>query len=123
MQAFESVDALEFIGTGDFNNDGHADVVLASTGSRGLTLLHGDGRGNFGRTEAINLPGQVTTMATGDINRRDGLMDILVGITGTDGPKLLVFEAPEGAEKAKPEVFDLPPFASSRLGSVVHDLL
>lgn len=43
-----------------------------------------------------------------EINRADGLIDIVVGVVADDGPKALVFEGPEGALKARPEVFRLP---------------
>lgn len=45
----------------------------------------------------IPLPGAVTTLTTGEINRRDGLVDVVVGIVGADGPQALVFESPDGA--------------------------
>src|SRR5262249_1263709 len=107
-RTFESVDAPQFIGTGDFDNDGHTDVVFASAGSSALNFLLGDGLGNLGRTRTLPLPGRVTAMATGDINRRDGLEDIIVCITRPDGAQALVFEGPDGAFKATPEVIPLP---------------
>src|SRR5262249_31731353 len=39
---------------------------------------------------------------------RDGLDDIVIGVKGPDGSKVMVFEGPLGACRAKPEVFDLP---------------
>jgi CSLREA domain-containing protein len=94
---FEVPEAPEFIGTGDFDNDGHWDIVAAARGSEALYLLPGDGRGGFAVAKQIPLPGTVTTLTTGEINRRDGLTDIVVGIIGQDGPQVLVFEWPEGA--------------------------
>src|SRR5262249_50578429 len=41
------------------------------------------------------------------------LDDIVVGVAGDRGPKVLVFEGPEGALRAKPETFDLPAEATS----------
>src|SRR5262249_23682717 len=54
-RTFESVDAPQFIGTGDFDNDGHTDVVFASAGSSALNFLLGDGLGNLGRTRTLPL--------------------------------------------------------------------
>ena len=47
-------------------------------------------------------------MTTGEINRRDGLTDVVVGIDDQDEPKVMVFEGPEGALRAESEVFDMP---------------
>ncbi|HJZ68698.1 MAG TPA: VCBS repeat-containing protein, partial [Blastocatellia bacterium] len=108
VRVFEAADAPQFMGTGDFDNDGHLDVVFATAGSSAIDFLHGDGQGNLGRSETIRLPGRVTAMTTGDINRRDGLEDVVVGIVGVDGPQVLIFEGPDGVLKATPEAIPLP---------------
>ncbi|MBI3951810.1 MAG: hypothetical protein HY314_15280 [Acidobacteria bacterium] len=77
-------------------------------GSHALYLLPGDGQGGFGPARSIKLPGTVTALVTGEINRRDGLTDIVVGITGRSGPQVLVFEGTEGALAREPEIFTLP---------------
>lgn len=112
-RVFALPEAPEFLGTGDFDNDGHWDVVAAVRGSKALYLLPGDGRGSFGPAKQIELPGTVTAMATGEINRADGLADVVVGIVGPEGPQVLVFEGPEGALRGKPEVFALPAEATA----------
>ncbi|MEK6322316.1 MAG: VCBS repeat-containing protein [Acidobacteriota bacterium] len=106
-------EAADFIAAGDFDGDGHWDVVAARRGSKKLYLVSGDGRGGFRHTKSIGLPGGVTAMVVGDINRRDGLDDVVVGVTGEHGPKVLVFEGPEGALRATPETIDLPAEATS----------
>jgi CSLREA domain-containing protein len=102
---FELPQAPDFLGAGDFDNDGHWDVVAASRGSNVLQFLPGDGHGGFGAGKSIPLPGGVTAMTVGEINRADGIADVIVGVIGDGGPQVLVFEGPEGALKAKPEVF------------------
>ena len=97
----------DFLGTGDFDGDSHWDVVTAARG-RTKIFLRGDGHGGLGEAVPIELPGRVTTMITGEINRRDGLEDLIVGITTPVGAKVLVFEGPEGALRAKPESFSMP---------------
>ncbi|MEW6209570.1 MAG: hypothetical protein AB1631_14470, partial [Acidobacteriota bacterium] len=87
--------------------------VVASRGSSKLNLLSGDGRGGLGEAEQIELPGAVTAMTVGEINRRDGLDDLVVGVAGARGAKAMVFEGPEGALRAEPEVFDMPAEATS----------
>ncbi|MGI9106493.1 MAG: Calx-beta domain-containing protein [Pyrinomonadaceae bacterium] len=100
--------APDFIGAGDFNADGHWDVVTASRGGRAWHLLAGDGRGNLAAAQEIALPGTVTALVTGEINRADGLTDVVIGVDGEDGAQALVFESPRGAGRAKPEVLSLP---------------
>ncbi|MEK6303925.1 MAG: hypothetical protein AABO41_24740 [Acidobacteriota bacterium] len=103
----------DFTGAGDFDADGHWDVVAASRSSSALYLLPGDGKGNFGAVRQTFLPGTVSALVTGEINRRDGLEDVVVAIKGEAGAKALVFEGPEGALRAEPEVFDLPEKANA----------
>jgi uncharacterized repeat protein (TIGR01451 family) len=93
--------APDFIGAGDFDADGRWDVVVASRNDDKLYLLAGDGRGGLNLSGAINLPGRVTALTVGEINRRDGLDDVIVGVTG----QVLVFEGPRGALRAQPETF------------------
>ncbi|HEY3137633.1 MAG TPA: VCBS repeat-containing protein, partial [Blastocatellia bacterium] len=107
-RVFEVPIAADFVGAGDFDADGHWDVVLAARGGRELWMLPGDGKGSFLAARAIALPGAVLSLITGEINRADGLTDVVVGILADDGPKVVVFEGPEGALKAKPEIFSLP---------------
>lgn len=112
----------EFLGAGDFDGDGHWDVVAASRTSDALYLLPGDGRGRFGEPRQIALPGTPTAFVTGEINRPDGLIDVVVAINGQDGPKALAFEGPEGALRAPPEIFPLPSEATSlALGQLEGD--
>ncbi len=50
----------------------------------------------------------MTALAAGEINRLDGLPDLVVGVAGPDGPAALVFEGPDGALEAEPEVLPMP---------------
>jgi parallel beta-helix repeat protein len=105
---FEVAQAPDFIAAGDFDADGHWDAAVAARGSKSLYLLSGDGRGNFTSARRIDLTGEVTALVSGEINRADGLADIVVAVTGEGGPKALVFEGPEGALNATAETFSLP---------------
>ncbi|MBX7221352.1 MAG: fibronectin type III domain-containing protein [Blastocatellia bacterium] len=98
----------ELVGTGDFNADGHQDVVLTSLNATTLSFLPGDGKGHFGVPENIFLGGKLTALAVGECNRFDGLPEIVVGILTGKGPRLLIFESPTGAARSLPEVVKVP---------------
>ena len=104
-RVFSLPEAPDFLGTGDFDADGHWDIVAAKRGSDALYLLRGDGHGDFAEPERIPLPGGATALITGEINRSDGLTDIAVAVNGASGPQVLVFESPDGALRGEPEVF------------------
>ncbi len=111
-RVFAAPAAPDFLHAGDFDADGHADVLAAAQGG-GALLLRGDGKGGLRPAERIELPGGVTAMAVGDINGPDGLPDVVFGITRLAGPQALVFAGREGAVKSQPEAFDLPSEATS----------
>jgi hypothetical protein len=118
------VEAPDFLGAGDFDADSHVDLVAAARGGRALYLLPGDGRGGFGPPRRIEVPGAVTALATGDVNRPDGLADLVVGIVRDSGAKALVFESPLGALRGAPEVLALPGQATAlALGHLDDDAL
>lgn len=94
----------DFLGSGDFNADGFEDVVFASRSAAALYWLIGNGRGGLTLQAGLPLPGPVTALLVGDLNRRDGLADVALGVLGADGQaQLLVFEHPGGALLNPPE--------------------
>jgi hypothetical protein len=98
----------DFIGAGDFNADGHYDVVMTSRYGNVLYWFTGNGQGGFEPAKPMDLEGNVTAFSIGEVNRRDGLADVVIGVSTPNGSKVLVFESPEGAMRAKPEALDLP---------------
>ncbi|HSP05834.1 MAG TPA: VCBS repeat-containing protein, partial [Acidobacteriota bacterium] len=111
--AFDLPEAPDLLGAGDFDADGHFDIVTAKRGSNAVYWLPGDGKGGFGPAQRIDLPGAALSMVCGEINRMDGLADVIVGVDGKDGAEVLVFEAPDGALQREPEeiVMPAPPVA------------
>ena len=101
-------EAADFLGVGDFDGDGHWDAVTATRGGRTLNFLMGDGAGEFRAAQQLALPGRITALLTGDVNRRDGLDDLVVAINGVDGPQALIYEGPQGAFRSSPERIALP---------------
>lgn len=105
--------APHFLAVGDFNADDHVDIVVASRSDAGLHFLAGDGRGRFQEPRSLALPGRVTALIAGDVNRPDGQSDLVVAIEGPAGAQLLVYEWPFGALDAPPEIIGLPGAATA----------
>jgi hypothetical protein len=113
---------VDFLGAGDFDADGHFDLLGATRGGASVSLWSGDGKGSFAEPRALALPGRVTAFVAGEIDRADGLADFAVGVAGAGGPRALVFESPLGAFHAQAEAIGLPAEATAlALGSLDED--
>jgi hypothetical protein len=112
-RVFPLPEAPDFLAAGDFDADGHWDIAAAHAGSSALYFLKGDGHGGFAEARRIALPGKVTAMTSGEIDRPDGLTELIVAVSGDSGPQVLVFESPDGALRGTPEAFDLPADAAA----------
>jgi hypothetical protein len=104
-RTFSLAEAPDFLVVGDFDADGHFDVITARRGGGALWFLRGDGHGGFAAAQRIALPGTITAIISGEINRIDGLADLVVGLNTPLGPQVQVYESPAGAIKAQPETF------------------
>ncbi|MBK8312701.1 MAG: right-handed parallel beta-helix repeat-containing protein [Acidobacteria bacterium] len=111
----------DFLGIGDFNADGHQDIAMASRSGSQICWLTGDGIGGFSPPEFIDLPGIVTAMTVSEINRADGLLDVMVTVIGPQGAQLMVFESPEGALSGEPERIAIPYPATSMVTGYFDD--
>jgi parallel beta-helix repeat protein len=98
----------DFLAVGDFDADGHLDIVAAAQGGSVLYFILSDGHGGFTSPQTVRLSGVITAMVGGEMNRPDGLADIAVGVTSGEHSQVLVFESPRGAMRAEPEAFDMP---------------
>ena len=108
--------------SGDFNADGHTDILAAKTGDDALYLVPGDGRGGFLPWVKEYVGGSVTACTTGEIGRPDGQADVAVSFAAEGKSYVGVFEHPEGAFSHRPEVFSLPmPAASIAIGQLDGD--
>lgn len=101
-----------FLVTGDFDADGHLDVVAATRGGRELHFLEGDGRGGLSLTRSLPLHGEVTALASGEMDQPDWLEDLAVGLLEPSGPSVLLYRFPLGALYAEPESVILPEAAT-----------
>ncbi len=97
--------APDFLLSGDFDADGDQDLLAFARGGDQAAFLAGDGRGDFAPAAVLGLPGRVTAAITADVNRRDGMADVLLGLETKDGPALLVAEGPAGAIRPMSERF------------------
>ena len=105
--------APDFILTGDFDADGHVDVITAARGRTILSFLAGDGKGGFTEAQTMELNGSVTACEAGEINRADGLADFAVALNAPEGAQVQVFAAAAGAWKAQPQTYSLAQSATS----------
>lgn len=64
----------------DFNNDGNNDIITVNSGSFNVSIVLGDGSGNFGKSYvAFTQNGyEITSLLTGDFDK-DGNQDIVLG--------------------------------------------
>ncbi len=105
----------------DFDGDGHRDLIAAALGSTVLEVFRGRGDGSFEAPEPRAIGGRLTALTSGEIHRRDGIADLVIGIVGDNGPSLLVLSDPAGALHAPAERLALPALADQlMLGSFGH---
>jgi CSLREA domain-containing protein len=97
----------DFIAVLDFDADGHADVVVAERRGPGALLLSGDGTGRLAPTGILAADRTIEALTSGDVNRSDGLGDLLLAVAAQGRHALLVFESPDGASRATPEEIPL----------------
>ncbi len=89
-----SPDVLEI---GDFDGDGHRDLITGGLGWTSLEVFRGLGDGHFEAPTIIGLAGRLTALAAGELHRRDGVADLVAAIVGESGPALLILSHPTGA--------------------------
>ena len=96
----------DLVAAGDFDGDGHFDLVVAQEGEQELHFLTGAGDGTLALDRPESLDAPITHLLAADVNRRDGLPDLIVGVSGARS-QVRVYEGPHGAMRAQPEVFEI----------------
>src|SRR5688500_9095764 len=112
--------AADFLVTGNFTNDSEKDVVFAAKGG-GLYLMEGNGAGRLGEARQIDLPGPVTALSAGEFRAADGFTDLAVGVSGSGGESLLIFDAAEGLSNALVQYQLSQPASGIELGGLDDD--
>jgi FG-GAP-like repeat/FG-GAP repeat len=67
----------EAVAVGDFNGDGHLDLVVANSGSNSTSILLGNGDGTFQVAQNYDAGYNPVSVAVGDFNG-DGYLDLAV---------------------------------------------
>ena len=121
-RVLELPEAPYFLGAGDFDNDGNVDVVAGRRNGSRLHFALGDGEGRFPSHETMDLGGQVSAAAIGEVNRADGIADLVVAIERSGGAMLTVYQGPRGVLSAEGEEIALAAKATSiALGRLDED--
>ena len=112
----------DYLEAGDFDADGHPDLLVAQNGGDSLLLISGNGNGGFSQPRPIGVGGSITALSTGEIGRKDLQQDIAVAVTNVNGASLLIFEHPEGPFARTPEMIRLiSPAISLSIGNLDKD--
>ena len=77
------------IAMGDFNGDGKLDLAVANVSSNTVSILLGDGRGNFTLASSPATGDEPYSVAVGDFNG-DGKLDLAVANSGSDTVSILL---------------------------------
>ena len=114
--------SADFVQTGDFNRDAHVDIAFAARGGDRLFILEGDGSGNFPNLRQVEVGGAITALASGDVNRLDGLPDLIVGVSNENGAELQIFQGLSDIFNGAPQVESISaPAQSIAVGQLNSD--
>ncbi|MBI4748082.1 MAG: hypothetical protein HY774_06305, partial [Acidobacteria bacterium] len=104
---FQLPQAPYLLQVGDFDGDGKADAVAATTGQSEIQWLRGDGFGGFAMAESIAVPGNIISLTSA---KKDtgGPADLAIGLAGDKSTSLLIYAGQNGGLKATPHSHRLP---------------
>ena len=91
-----------FQAVGDFDDDDDPDLMIASKNHDFLLCYLGTGNGELEFDREIPVGGQVTALIAADINRKDGLEAVVLGVEGPTGSFVRIYSSRRGALRAEP---------------------
>jgi len=97
VKLYSLPEAPDFLQFGDFNSDGYADVMAAARGGQRMYLLAGDGRGDLGDPQAIEVPGSLTEMQAAT-EQLGTFTQLALGLFAPGGARLAVYNKTEDLE-------------------------
>ncbi len=107
-QTLQLPEAPSFLAAFDVDRDGKPDLVVAARGSNNLYVLKGNELGGFDPAQSLVVPGEITSLATGKMDRDEGLTDLAVGVSTATGSELVLYSGRQDLTKTAPSVHDLP---------------
>lgn len=93
----------ESVAVGDFNGDGHQDIVTANALSGNVSILWGNGAANFAPATDINVGEHPLSVAVGDVNG-DGEQDLVTANSEGNNVAILLGDGAGGF--SAPQYFD-----------------
>src|ERR1700752_606588 len=110
--SFGIPERADMILNGDFNDDGHKDLLTAAQGG-GLYLISGDGHGSFGPAQKLQMPGTVSALTAGAFSHSTGWLAVIAAIDGPQGPAIAVFDQNQQGLYATPTITPLAASANA----------
>ncbi|WP_414543033.1 DUF4347 domain-containing protein [Nostoc sp. CCY0012] len=77
------------VAVGDFNHDGNLDLVTTNTNANNVSILLGDGNGNFGTAKNFLVGANPRSVTLGDFNN-DGKLDLAVANSTSNNVSILL---------------------------------
>ncbi len=96
--------APEFLAAGDFNQDGRTSILLAARGGNRFYIVAVEGGGSFGQPTAVSVPGKITALAAGALQRGGAAAGVVVGIDDRGGSSVLVYDPSRGGPLSPPSI-------------------
>ena len=94
----------DFVFTGDFNHDRSQDILIAQKDHSYLYWIAGNGQ-NFSLGNLIPLPGTISTIKVGQLDRNIGFQDTIIGLQTNNGFQLVVYKGNQETPFSQPEVY------------------
>jgi hypothetical protein len=87
-QSFPAGAGARHLASGDINNDGKRDLIVAAQNASAIALLVGNGDGTFQAPQLIALTGAPNGVAVGELNG-DGVIDVVGSSSGGNNASVI----------------------------------